>query len=131
MTEIIGQTKLSVKELAAKCNISYGYMRGIVAGTVLPNRNALTQLCDGLGLDFAHEWRKTHPMIEGPVERSITDEILQHEADLLAADNSETMPHKIDRKVIDLMSEMPVDDKLELLHEAYRLYFKSERIRRS
>jgi transcriptional regulator with XRE-family HTH domain len=61
MTEIISETGYTIREMAEKTGLSYGYMRRIVNGTVIPNRDALKRLCDGLGLDFATEWKATHP----------------------------------------------------------------------
>lgn len=121
MADIISRTGMSIQELADKTGLSYGYMRRIVNGSVLPNRDALKRMCDGLGLDFAVEWTATHPLRSEPFEVSIPKTLANASGDLSGPGEAEAGHLAMRRRVNQIMETLPIEGMLELLEEAWKL----------
>ena len=121
MMEIISTTGFSIQELADKTGLSYGYMRRITNGSVVPNRDALKRICDGLGLDFAVEWRATHPLRTEPYEASIPKALADASGDLSGPGEEEAGHLAMRRRVNQIMDMLPIEGMLELLEEAWKL----------
>ena len=121
LADIISRTGMSIQELAEKTGLSYGYMRRIVNGSVLPNRDAMRRMCEGLGLDFAVEWRATHPLRDEPLEASIPKTLVNASPDLSGPGETEAGLSVMRRRVNQLMETLPIEGMLELLEEAWKL----------
>jgi transcriptional regulator with XRE-family HTH domain len=125
MTEVIGKTGFSIQELADKTGLSYGYMRRIVNGTVIPNRDALKRLCDGLGLDFATEWEATRVRSQDAAGKVIPHisaaNALAGSTALSEPDDSMSARIAMSRRLSHIMDTLPIEGKLELLEAAWRV----------
>ena len=121
MAEVMGKTGWSIQEIAEKSQLSYGYARRIVNGTVVPNRDALIRLCAGLGLDFVAMWkavqhRAVPPTTEGSATPGESAEFGQTPG---PAPDTEDALCATRRKINSIMDGLPVEGMFELLRIAW------------
>ena len=52
LTGYMDSSGLSVREMAAKCGLTYNYMRRVINGQIFPRRKTLHEICNATGIDF-------------------------------------------------------------------------------
>jgi hypothetical protein len=118
MTDVMAETGLGIGGLTKKTGLSYGYMRRIVNGTVIPNRDALKRICDGLELDFAEMWKATHPIGQVAHEAEMPLTLAEAGNDLSGSGEVEAEHSVMRRKINQTMDEMSFEEMLDLLIHA-------------
>jgi transcriptional regulator with XRE-family HTH domain len=138
MTEVVAKTGFTIHEMADKTGLSYGYMRSILNGTVIPNRDAMKRLCDGLGLDFIDLWRGTRTPYVQVNSREVKNppEVIQAGAAAMAKigavaaeklgttmtpRDQEFMGERLRDMLVRVFDILPLTAKVDLLQHAWEL----------
>lgn len=58
--QVLAEKGWNAKQLAEASGVSYGYVRKIINGTLIPSRDALRRMCAATGQDFGAVWRGLH-----------------------------------------------------------------------
>jgi transcriptional regulator with XRE-family HTH domain len=109
----------NAKQLANESGISYGYVRKIVNGTIIPSRNALRRMCAATGQDFISVWSALHAehLREEPYEVGLNIGAAAIRGEDLDSPDA-PVSEAIRKRMLELFDKLTLEGRLQLLKDA-------------
>jgi transcriptional regulator with XRE-family HTH domain len=115
---VLAQKGWNAKQLAEASAVSYGYVRKIVNGTLIPSRDAIRRICLATGQDFVTVWSS---LVREQQHETAPEELAEIGEAPVSAPETEDAHCATRRKINSIMDGLPIEGMFELLRLAWTM----------